>query len=99
MIAKKLEWEKVKHECFEDFAYKAFISVLKLNGNPAYYQVSKVNDNIQGSFWCHNTAFCICNYSDINTAKNECQKHYERLVYENCSPIAQQRLSEIKTSD
>lgn len=87
---KILEWIEEKPEVFEEFTHKAFINVLKLNGKPAYYQVDNFAGNIRGSFWCHNQASRVCCFSnDIETAKEECQKHYERLVFENCSPDIQ----------
>lgn len=90
MKAKLLNWKKVKQECFEDWSENAEISVLKLNSEPAYYQVNSVNREIGAQLWVGNRAFNVAGhanrYMKIQEAKDDCQRHYNKLIEENSNP-------------
>jgi hypothetical protein len=82
-IAKKLNWEKVKPEVFEDWSYNAKVAILSLNREPAYYQVSEVGDYISSTIWHGNRGIDIGNVSSLEEGQTKCQDHFNKLIYEN----------------
>lgn len=84
MRAKLLQWLEVKPEVFEDFSYKAYINVLKLNSTSAYYQVNSVNNLIGCQFWVGNRAFTLGNnLISITIGKQICQYHFDSMIFLN----------------
>lgn len=88
MKARPLIFSRAKKEPWQEECYRAYVSVLMLNEDQAYFEVSKNSDSVlyYPGFWYGNQGGHMCHTRPCGNkeeAMKLCQEEFDRLISEN----------------